>query len=1519
MNKCYRIVWNVAKNMFVVTSELSQGDHRVRATVAGLVLSAIGLTANCVHASDYGPLSGETINLNDGDTVTSVDGTTGIESLSSGGQGVQINGKATIHVTGDSGSIGVKLDNSASNNLGNGTQINVTDTGTAKSASTAGLYINNTSPDTNINAENISINTISKKDAYGINVHTKNATLNFGSNSNIITDSQNGNATGVYFYDDNNTLTMDGGLVNVISGATGKAIGIDTYWTSGTTLNLGDDTRIELVSGTAGGSALYLGENTLLNANGLNVDFTASEAGTGTIIYGIQTGQNSQINLGENSAISLSSSGGTVYGLLSGAQSHFTADSLDITLTTTSTERAKGTGADISGNVDFGNDSTITVHGFSEGYGMVVEDYSATTKDDAIGTVKANNLTIDVTGQKTEGLRIEGGVVDLGSDSSISANGTASTIYLTGRGYGEFNANNLTVTTAQSTALTLISSMHATVANIGEGSTIDGRNTTSHTTNGIVANTPHNAPTTINVNGSAEQRNTIYAVNGYGASAQYSGATINLSNTDIIMSGSNPYGLWAIGSGDFTHAGIINAENLTIDMSGANGSGYGVVVQQGGIVNLTGDTTIIANGGVAIWNPKVTSGGYVLPGGTVNGSGKMTITGDIINSGWGYINLSMDAGSYFAGATSVNESFNDQGIDSILNLNLADRSQWRVTDDSTLTTLTNAGTLELAADHTAGTYSTLHADEVTLKESSILSVDLSAAALASRSANPLITGEQVNPGGDLHVSNSGNTLDLNALTSDNQLADIDKVTLIDADSAIVSDFASISTDPDTLPDYIAISGQVNALDNTQYELGVGLSWYAGDSAAASTPAHGTFTLDAGQTFTVNRLLEDTSSNATTGWDGKSLTKKGDGTLTLTAKNTWSGTTDIQQGTLWLTESGVIGAEGSKQSVNVKAGATLGGNGVINGAVNNIGLLSFGDSTTPDSQFIVNGNVTNQGVIRSSSTTPGNALIINGDYTGNGGQLSLNASLGDDNSPTDQLIVSGNVNGSTTLYINNVDGVGAYTDQGIEIVDVGGVSSDNAFYLGNQIQIGLYEYRLYEDNESWYLRSKAETPDNPDDDVTPVDPDDGGSDVTPVDPDDGGSDVTPVDPDDGGSDVTPVDPDDGGSDVTPVDPDDGGSDVTPVDPDDGGRDVTPVDPDDGGSDVTPVDPDDGGRDVTPVDPDDGGSDVTPVDPDDGSSDVTPSNPQYRADIGAYLGNQWLARSLQMQTLFDREGSQYRSAEGSVWARMKGGKTDTSAVNGNIGMDSDYTQFQLGSDIATWRDDQQSITFGLMASYLDGSTDSTGNRGADGSQFTATGDIDGYNLGAYATWFSDARQHRGWYVDTWYQYGFYNNSVENGNVGSTHYDSLAHAISLESGYRYDINMSSANTVSLTPQAQVIWQRYQADSVETNGTHIDGQNGDSWTTRLGLRIDSQLSFDDATVRPFAEINWLHTSDNLAVSFDNATVKQDLPADRSELKVGIQANLNSQWSISAQAAGQIGNNDYQDLNGSLNLRYSW
>ncbi|HCR3973915.1 TPA: autotransporter outer membrane beta-barrel domain-containing protein [Citrobacter freundii] len=1427
MNKCYRIVWNIARNMFIVVSERSRGDNRVRTTVAGVLLSTVGIMTSAALAADKGPQSGETIILNNGDTITSLSGGTGIDSTVTGGQGVQIEGKASINVTGDSGSIGVKLDNGVINDLGNDTQINVTDTGSTTTNSTNGVYINKVNPGTRIDANNLLINVASNNTAYGVYIHGMDSSLDFGQGSKINVESQNGNSTGVFFYDGGNTFTMDGGSIHVTSNSADKATGIDTSRAEKTTLNLGDNTHIEINSGTERGSGLYFGKDTTLNANGLVIDVTTADSANTVMIYGIQTGSNNHINLGEGSKITLSTPGGTAYGLTSGRGSQIAANNLTIDVSTTSTEHTSGRGADISGNIDFGHDSTITVAGFSEGYGLFVGDYSATKKEDVTAAAHAENLTIEVTGGKTEGIRIEGGLVDLGSCSSISATGTASTIYLTGRGYGELDADNLTVKTAQGTAITAQSSMYATVVNIGEGSTIDGRSDTAKTY-GLIANTSFSDPSTINFNGSQDNRNTIYASGGYGASAQFSGSTINISNTDIIMNGANSYGLSAIGDNSFTRAGIINASNMNIDMTGAiNASG--VMVQQGGIVNLSGDTTIKTNDdGIAIWVPKVSSGSNILPGGTINGTGKKTIIGDIVNSGWGYINLTMDAGSYFEGATSINHDFNTRGLDSELSLTLADQGKWLVTNSSTLTSLDNAGTVELAAD------STLHANSLTLLESSILNVDLSAAALASANSAPLITGGEIALGGDLHISNSGNALDIGTFTSDAQLQDIETITLIDTDTAITEDFASLSTDTDSIPDYLSVFGQISATDNTQYQLGVGLSWYAGQSGSVATPAHGTFTLDGGKQFTVNSQLEDVASDTRSGWDGKSLTKKGEGTLTLTSNNTYSGTTAVQEGTLWLTETGVIGAAGSQQYVTVGQGSTLGGNGAVNSNVDNAGTLRFGDNTAAQSGFIINGNVTNKGSIASSGTTPGNTLTINGNYTGTGGNLTLNTYLGDDSSPTDELIVAGDVNGKTTLYINQAGGEGAFTDQGIEIVNVGGTSTDDAFSLGNRVLIGPYEYRLYEDNENWYLRSQAETPDD-------------------------------------------------------------------------------------GGDITPVDPDDDGSDVTPVDPDDGGSDVTPVDPDDGGSDGKPSNPQYRADIGAYLGNQWLARELQMQTLFDREDSQYRSHEGDLWLRVKGGNTDSTAADGNVDMDSDYVQFQLGGDIATWNNGQQSLTLGLMGSYINGSTDSTGNRGADGSQFSATGDIDGYNLGVYATWYADAMRHRGWYVDSWYQYGFYDNSVENGDAGTTHYDSTANALSLESGYRYTMDFASNQSLSLIPQLQVVWQSYKADSVQAHNTRIDGQNSENWTTRLGLRVEGSSPTTNAVLQPFAEVNWLHMTDDMAVSFDNSAVNLDLPADRAEIKLGIQAAINNQWNISAQATGQKGNNDFSDLSGSVNLHYSW
>ncbi|EBB7534722.1 autotransporter outer membrane beta-barrel domain-containing protein [Salmonella enterica] len=915
-----------------------------------------------------------------------------------------------------------------------------------------------------------------------------------------------------------------------------------------------------------------------------------------------------------------------------------------------------------------------------------------------------------------------------------------------------------------------------------------------------------------------------------------SGALVKTGTGELTLSGDNTYSggttitggtltadhADSLGTGVIANSGVLQVGEGELENTL---SGSGSLVKTGtGELTLSGDNTY--SGDTTITGGTLTADhADSLGTGDIDNSGVLQVgegelentlsgTGSLVKTGTGELTLSGD--NTYSGGTTIDDgvliatNVNALGggdVDNTGTLKLDAEGEFNLANVTTQ----SGATTELAK----GT--TLNVDSLTQQADSTLNIDLSKA-----NGESAITADSVTLGGTLNVTGIGSV-------TDSWTPEVYTYTLIDSDSAITSDFDNLTVAGMNREDvdFLTIDGKVDEADNTHYDLTASLSWYA-DRDNASTDAHGTFTLsDPDGSFNVAANLTDVDDtldpNST--WDGKSLTKLGAGKLTLSGANTYSGDTNVQEGTLWLSGDGTIGEMGSQQAVNVASDATFGGsNGTtVNGKVTNEGTLVFGDSEETGAIFTLNGDLINMGTMTSgsSSSTPGNTLYVDGNYTGNGGSLYLNTVLGDDDSATDKLVITGDASGTTDLYINGI-GNGAQTTNGIEVVDVGGTSTSDAFVLKNEVNASLYTYRLYwnESDNDWYLASKAQSDD-----------------------------------DDSGSDVTPPDDD---SDVTPSDDGDDGGDVAP---------------------------------------------------------------QYRADIGAYMGNQWMARNLQMQTLYDREGSQYRNADGSVWARFKAGKAESEAVSGNIDMDSNYSQFQLGGDILAWGNGQQSVTVGVMASYINADTDSTGNRGADGSQFTSSGNVDGYNLGVYATWFADAQTHSGAYVDSWYQYGFYNNSVESGDAGSESYDSTANAVSLETGYRYDIALSNGNTVSLTPQAQVVWQNYSADSVKDNyGTRIDGQDGDSWTTRLGLRVDGKLYKGSRTViQPFAEANWLHTSDDVSVSFDDATVKQDLPANRAELKVGLQADIDKQWSVRAQVAGQTGSNDFGDLNGSLNLRYNW
>ncbi|MDG0237254.1 autotransporter outer membrane beta-barrel domain-containing protein [Salmonella enterica subsp. enterica] len=1080
----------------------------------------------------------------------------------------------------------------------------------------------------------------------------------------------------------------------------------------------------------------------------------------------------------------------------------------------------------------------------------------------------ADTLTLSGSNSYTGGTLINGGTLVASNVEALGTGDVTNNATLELNTGGDF-INNIggtgRVEKSGDDTLTLSGSNTYTGGTLINGGTLVASNVEALGTGDVT----DNATLALNTGGTFDN-----AISGSGQVVKSGDETLTLSGTNSYTGGTTISGgslvatnVEALGTGDVTDNAVLEL-NTGGDFAN-NIGGTGSVVKSGdktltlsGTNSYTGGTTI-NDGTLVATSVDALGSGDVTDNATLelNTSGTfdnvISGSGQVVKSGDDALTLS-GANSYTGGTTisggtlvaSNVEALGSGDIDNYASLQLNASGQFVTAN---LTTHDNATTA-------IGAGSALRANTLTQEANSTLAVHLT-----DSNSGAIVTADRANLGGTLDITGIGNV-------AKSWTRDAYAYTLIDTDSAIDSDFAQFTVagmDAKQV-DFLTVDGRVNADDDTRYDVTASLSWYA-DSDNAATDAHGTFTLsEQGHSFTLNTALTDVDATlnpeSATYWDGKSLIKRGAGTLILGAQNTYSGDTDVQEGALWLTETATIGSAGSAQAVNIAANAAFGGhNATVNGHVNNLGSLYFVDT------FTVNGDVVNSSAMISGSDQPNNTLTIAGNYTGNDGHLYLNTQLGDDSSPTDKLIVTGDTAGSTTLHITNVNGLGAQTVNGIEVIEVGGQSDGDFTLYKGHVDINAWTYTLKQDGGDWYLRSES-------DDV----------------PDDGG-DVTP--PDDGG-DVTP--PDDGGE-VTP--PDDGG-DVTP--PDDGG-DVSP--PDDGG-DVTP--PDDGG-DVTP--PDDDG-DITPPD----GGDVTPVAPQYRADIGVYLGNQWMARNLQMQTLYDREGSQYRSADGSVWMRFKAGKAESQAVNGNVDIDSDYSQFQLGGDILTWSDGAQSVTVGLMGSYINASTDSTGNRGADGSQFSANGSVDGYNLGLYATWFADAQSHRGAYIDSWYQYGAYNNSVDNDGLSASRYDSAAHAVSLETGYRYDIALSNRNTVSLTPQAQVTWQRYSADTViDDGGTRISGQNDDSWTTRLGVRVDGKLYKESGRIQPFMEVNWLHASDNASATFGDTKVSQDLPNDRVEVKVGIQANVSERLSVYAQAVGQKGKNDYGDASFSLNMRYNW
>ncbi len=322
---------------------------------------------------------------------------------------------------------------------------------------------------------------------------------------------------------------------------------------------------------------------------------------------------------------------------------------------------------------------------------------------------------------------------------------------------------------------------------------------------------------------------------------------------------------------------------------------------------------------------------------------------------------------------------------------------------------------------------------------------------------------------------------------------------------------------------------------------------------------------------------------------------------------------------------------------------------------------------------------------------------------------------------------------------------------------------------------------------------------------------------------------------------------------------------------------------------------------------------------------PPQPLFRPEAAAYLANRRVAGEMFVHSLHDRLGEpQFVESQGfaaagrqprSGWLRMVGKWEGSHSRDGNFQVDTDTFLLQGGAELAKWPlfGTVDRVHLGVMGSYLAARTDAE----AIDNPARARGKVDGFSAGVYGTWYQNDDNRLGTYVDTWFQYGWFDQRVEGAGLPAVKYDAHGLAVSGEIGYAIPLRGDWV----IEPQAQLIYVDYRQDDIaETNGTRIAGGDADGPITRVGVRLHRTFAQDDTRrIQPYLTLNWWHADTDRRMTFDRVTVGDLYPENRYEAKLGVNAQLDKRWTGWANLAGAWGEQSYHQYVVRVGVKYTW
>lgn len=343
---------------------------------------------------------------------------------------------------------------------------------------------------------------------------------------------------------------------------------------------------------------------------------------------------------------------------------------------------------------------------------------------------------------------------------------------------------------------------------------------------------------------------------------------------------------------------------------------------------------------------------------------------------------------------------------------------------------------------------------------------------------------------------------------------------------------------------------------------------------------------------------------------------------------------------------------------------------------------------------------------------------------------------------------------------------------------------------------------------------------------------------------------------------------------------------------------------------------------------------PLPPEEPDTPLPPSaddTHQYRPETGSYLANTLVANTLFTTRLHDRLGeTQYtdmltgEKKVTSLWMRHTGGHNRFKGGSGQVSTQSNRYVMQLGGDIAQWSlDGLDRWHLGLMAGYANGKSRSR----ASLTGYTSRGEISGYSVGVYGTWYANDADKSGAYVDSWMLYNWFKNTVSGEALASEKYDSDGITASVETGYTFSLGASSDGRTRywLQPKVQLTWMDVKADNhTEKNGTRVVDDTHGNLQTRLGVKayMQGHNAIDDGkqrTFQPFVEANWIYNSHNYSVKMDDIHEEVKGLRNVGELKVGVEGQINPRLQLWGNVAQQIGDEGYSDTLGMLGVKYTF